>query len=213
MIGWQPKPFIFVHIPKCAGTSIEQALLPYSTPYPHFKDVPEGERRKYWLPCRGGLQHAKLRRYGRRFLTDNFFKFAFVRNPWDRAVSQIHYLKPRMRGELFSGRTFKEDLLVYCTTKRSVRGHDLGATQWGYIKTSNNECGVDYVGRFESLSKDFTYICQKLDALPIPILPHIFNSQRNAHYSTYYDDESVELVRARFAEDIRRFDYEFEDRR
>ena len=37
MIGWTPTPFIFVHIPKCAGTSIEQALKAFTSRSPWDK--------------------------------------------------------------------------------------------------------------------------------------------------------------------------------
>lgn len=93
MIGWKPNPFIFVNIPKFAGTSIETSLLPTITGRASFKALAEGERFRFWLPGRKGLQHPKIRRYARRFQMYQYYWFAFVRNPWDRATSKVGYLR------------------------------------------------------------------------------------------------------------------------
>ncbi len=47
----------------------------------------------------------------------------------------------------------------------------------------------------------------------IPQLPHVNPSPRHGHYSFYYDAESAEWVRKRFAKDIDFFGYEFESQR
>src|SRR4051812_27780147 len=119
MVAWKPNPFIFVHIPKCAGTSIEKALMPVSCRCGDFSDLTEPMRSKFWLPGRRGLQHSKLKRYARNFNLSNFFKFAFVRNPWDRAVSQISYLRSHTGRSVFSGKSFKENVKIYCESRRN----------------------------------------------------------------------------------------------
>jgi len=210
MIGWKPKPFIFVHIPKCAGTSIEKALIPIVSDYTDFKDFCEKERTKFWLPGNKGLQHSKIRRYGQCFNLNEYFKFTFVRNPWDRAISQILYLRAKNGSSTFSGNNFKNHLKIYCSSNKNVQGHDLGACQLDYLLDDSGKLSVDFVAKFESLLPDFKTICSNLNINTIPYLPHIFNSFRNRHYSTYYDMESKEWIRVRFAKDIEFFGYSFE---
>ena len=63
---------IFVHIPKTAGTSVE-AALGWFTEY-----------------TRGAQDHRSIRKLREAITPDEFctyFKFTFVRNPWDRVVS------------------------------------------------------------------------------------------------------------------------------
>jgi len=210
MIGWKPIPFIFVHIPKCAGTSIEKVLIRQATTHNDFRDFGQGERNRFWLPGTKMLQHSKLRRYQDRFSLHKYFKFAFVRNPWDRAVSQIGYLRRKIGETLFPGNDFKEHVRIYCDLKKNVLGHDLGACQYDYLLTHSGNFGVDFVGRFESLTQDFMKVCDIMGIHSNVTLPHIFNSMRTSHYSVYFDDESAGWIQKRFARDIDHFSYSFE---
>ena len=60
--------FIFIHINKCGGTSIDEHFTE------NFKDT---------------QKHLSTKLNPNEF--DNYFKFTFVRNPWDRVVSFYHY--------------------------------------------------------------------------------------------------------------------------
>lgn len=210
MIGWKPSPFIFVHIPKCAGTSVETSLLPTVTGHTSFKQLSEDERSRFWLPGRRGLQHSKIRRYARFFPVNEYFRFAFVRNPWDRAISQISYLRSRAGEWTFPGITFKEQIRHYCRSSRNIWGHDLGACQCDYLIDGSGKVAIDFVGRFENLVNDFNSICHAVGYGEPPQLPHVFNSNRSDHYSTYYDDESADWIRTRFQRDLEFFGYRFE---
>jgi hypothetical protein len=69
---------------------------------------------------------------------------------------------------------------------------------------------VNYIMRFENLIDDFRTVCAALDISPLT-LPR-YNRSNREHYSKYYDDELRELVHARFAAEIERFGYVFEQR-
>src|ERR1051325_3485819 len=89
--------FIFIHVEKAAGSSIQNALRPFAQPITksHLR------RRLAWLgPLNriGGLYRAvefpehvtakEVKRCLPPAVYDLMFKFAFVRNPWDRLVSR-----------------------------------------------------------------------------------------------------------------------------
>ncbi|MDN3554937.1 sulfotransferase family 2 domain-containing protein [Halomonas maura] len=65
----QSSDYLFVHVPKAAGSSISIAL--YGKKIPHFKAL-------------------DIKKHYRGF--DNKYKFAFVRHPVDRAVSCYNFL-------------------------------------------------------------------------------------------------------------------------
>ena len=162
------------------------------------------------MPGNKGLQHKNLKRYEQHFNLNEYFKFSFVRNPWERAVSQIEYLRTKAGAAIFSKETFKERLLMYCSTRKNIAGHDLGACQLDYLMDKSGKVSLDFIGRFESLNLDFNKICIVLGINPPLQLPHIFNSNRKLHYSKYYDEESIDWIRERFAKDIDYFGYKYE---
>lgn len=90
MISSQKK-FIFVHIPKTAGNAIQNVLIKYSEDQvvctaPHQDGI-----ERFNLTNQYGLcKHSSLREYHAALGEHEFsrrFKFACVRNPWDRAIS------------------------------------------------------------------------------------------------------------------------------
>ncbi len=211
MIAWKPKPFIFVHIPKCAGTSMEAALIPLATGYAKIEDMPWEKRDGHWLPGKHEKQHLKLREFAREYPLREYFKFSIVRNPWDRALSQIEFLRQgRTSAHIFCGQNLKENLKIYCNSTLKPGNQDLGACQLDYLLDDSGEFGMDFVGRFESLPSDFRRICAGIGAERPPDFPHLKNARRPQHYSAYYDAESAEWVRQRFARDIEYFGYTFE---
>lgn len=211
MISWKPRPFIFIHIPRCAGTSMEQALLPLAAGVATVEELSGADRAKYWLPGTRGRQHATLANMGKALPLDQFFKFAVVRNPWARAVSQIEYLREKKKRQIFTGDDFRENLRIYCEARGRMHGHDLGLCQVDYLVDASGRVAMDYIGRFESLRQDFKKICQRLGVKRPPALPHIHASQRARPYQEYYDKKTADWIRRRFARDIEYFGYEFDD--
>jgi Sulfotransferase family len=201
MISFQ-KRFLFVHIPKTAGNSIQSALREYS------EDQLLALRKEQDGIERFGLRNPKYKIKKHSTLAEyrcavgdaqfgNLYKFTCVRNPWDRMVS--YYFTPTQSSEIWDRKKFKEVIL------RAVSVAD-------YLRLDNGEQdpfeNVDYVMRFEKLADDFRTVCAALD-ISLVTLPQ-YNRSNREHYSRYYDDELRELVRTRFAAEIERFGYIFE---
>ncbi len=82
-----------------------------------------------------------------------------------------------------------------------------------YLRLDDGEgdpfANVDHIMRFENLADDFRAVCTAIGISP-PTLPQ-YNRSNREHYSKYYDDELRQLVRDRFAAEIARFNYAFEE--
>jgi hypothetical protein len=203
MISLQ-KCFLFVHIPKTAGNSIQSVLRDYSEDQLiALRNEQDGiERFGLRNPKYKIRKHSTLSEYRDALGEEQFrklYKFTCVRNPWDRMVS--YYFTPTQNPKTWN--------------RKKLRGIISKAVPVAdYLRLDNGEkdpfANVDYIMRFENLAADFCAVCGRLDISP-PALPQ-YNRSNREHYSKYYDDELRELVRTRFAAEIERFGYTFEQR-
>ena len=202
MISLQ-KSFLFVHIPKTAGNSIQSVLRDYSEDQllALRKEQDGIERFGLRNPKYKIKKHSTLSEY-RDALGDkqfrNLFKFTCVRNPWDRMVS--YYFTPTQNPETRNLKKFRGIISQAVSVTDYLRLDDDDPDPFG---------NVDYLMRFENLTDDFRAVCSQLEISPAT-LPR-YNRSSREHYSKYYDDELREFVRTRFASEIERFNYTFED--
>lgn len=66
---------------------------------------------------------------------------------------------------------------------------------------------MDYIGKFENLQNDFDFICKTLK-LDNKKLPHL-RKRNKMHYSKYYDEETINIVKKYHKEDLELFNYTF----
>jgi len=196
--------YVFIHIPKCAGSSIHRALGVLHAQ----RSWPVGKPKYH--------KHAKAAKV-REVLGpawNECFKFAFVRNPWDLMVSSYHWwltyaeIFPALHKDIARVREMGPfSVFIRSEFGRSMlnehRGGDL--TEW---ISDGDGIIVDFVGRYETLNEDWSEVCR---ALKLPALPLGRENQVvRQDYRVFYDDESRELVANRFARTIELFDYRFD---
>lgn len=139
---------LFIHVPKCAGSSVKKAIFPGRT-----------------------HGHMPLWFYERHFpqFVEGAFKFCFVRNPLERAHSAYRYLRSNksierdlpahqmvMRYESFD--SFVQKWLCEETAQKQMHF----APQWLFLCDSLGQLRMDFIGRQESMAADFDHICSKL---------------------------------------------------
>jgi hypothetical protein len=203
MISFQ-KRFLFVHIPKTAGNSIQSVLRDYSEDeLVALRSEQDGvERFGLRNPKYKIKKHSTLAEYHEALGNEQFrslYKFTCVRNPWDRMVS--YYFTPTQSPETWDRKKFRRIISKAVSVEDYLRLN---------VRDNDPFENLNYIIRFENLANDFRTLCAALDILPTT-LPQ-YNRSNREHYSKYYDDELRELVRERFAVEIERFSYVFEQR-
>jgi len=200
MISFQ-KQFLFVHVPRTGGNSIQSILRNYSEDeVTSLRPDQDGiERFGVRNPKYQVKKHSSLAAY-RTALGDakfrGLYKFSCVRNPWDRLVSL--YFTPRRRAEEWDRAAFEKLVLATPSVDDFLRLDEAERDPFS---------NLDQILRFETLTEDFQSLCAKLK-IPVTELPK-YNRSTRQPYRSYYDDELRALVRRRFAPEIERFSYTF----
>jgi hypothetical protein len=214
---------LFIHVPKTAGSSMEQSEF-----------ISGGGHQPYWAVSEDVRQKAG-------------FSFGFVRNPYDRFVSIVTegmYTTMRRNGELpvkdedrdkLIERT--QQLVTYAAATGDQDGPlELGSTTrwrqigrepdplphlegWAYpihfvpqhfflSKPGMTGIGVDMVGRFENLHDDWQQVCDRVGVKST--MPHLRNvrGDRGHTFHDFYTPESKAVVRKLYARDFEVFGYD-----
>lgn len=124
---------------------------------------------------------------------NSYFKFGFVRNPYEIALSRYFWNE---RGKNTSIENFRE------WTKE-----DLNITDKSYIYIGDDE--LDFVGRYETLEEDYEYICNKLNLPVIPLSNKKSGYRDKKHYSEYYDEDTKRRVTKFFETELTLYGYSF----
>lgn len=180
---------IFIHIPKTAGTSVSQAI---------YKEQPKHHPITTYVE----LDNKKF---------DKYFKFAFVRNPWDRLYSTFNYAKkishPVYKGPLSDIAifdSFEQFVWEWCT-EENINSHYFLKPQFDYLTVDGENLAVDFVGYFENLESDFNKVVDKLGIETV--LPTINKSTTISDRKNAYNNEMRKRVAELYEKDLKNFDY------
>lgn len=199
------KNAVFIWIPKTAGTSLHDALNA-----PKLKNLALVRDR---FPGSGivtfsHMDYAELVKedFIPREFDETSYKFAIVRNPYDRAVSLFFYLKKNRT--LPAGETF----LSFCRRLSEEGCEPIGLYNVKGLSQCNPQVRwlenikLDFMGRFESLEEDCNVVFRHLDLKSLP-LPRLRASKR-VGYGQYYCPETKAIVEEFYKEDFDVLGYE-----
>jgi hypothetical protein len=202
---------VFIWIPKSAGTSVLSALNRHGCA--KLKKI---RLVKYYFPQKGmvtfgHMHYPELLKTG--YVSKKFdhsaYKFCFTRNPYDRAVSLFFYLKKIER--------IQKDMsfINFCRQLRENGCEDIGLynlSGWSHCNPQVRwieNINIDFIGKFESLDKDFNIILKTLNLPPLE-LPH-HNITSHKHFSHYYCTESKNIIENFYRKDFTSFGYNIDD--
>jgi hypothetical protein len=209
---------IFIHIPKCAGTSITNLFFKENDldwRKPNYK-IHYG-----WCPERKiHMQHATPKQMIDLDLLDvstwnKYYKFTIVRNPWSRSLSDYMWLKKTKKiedtFENYLTRNGKFYSVLRDQSNINYRGDHLN-TQSSYLETDNFD-SINQIIRFENMKFRIPILLNQLGFRNLNI-PHSNRSKNKYnHYSEFYNRKKMKLVKETFIDDITKLGYKFEDKR
>ncbi|WP_193211828.1 sulfotransferase family 2 domain-containing protein [Luteolibacter marinus] len=192
--------FLFVHIPKTAGNSIQNILRDYSEDHIVASGGQDGvERFEVRSEGRDLVKHSTLADYYRELgaeQADGLFKFACVRSPWERAIS--FYFSPHRRETEWKPKKFRSFVEKEV---RPLRDYFLLGNKGDKSPFAN----VDFIIRYEHLGEDFNTVCQRVGIPPVE-LP-VRNRSSRGDVAEYYDKDLSDFIARTFADEIDYFGY------
>lgn len=139
---------------------------------------------------------------------NHYFKFAFVRNPYDRAVSEFVYIRSRPDLLKYLGMSQADSFTKFLQLILH-REHTHWRPQVDFITDERQNQIVDFVGRVESFDNDFKVVCREIGlAFPSSPLPNA-NAGARGPYRDYYTWQDRRILKRIYREDFERFNYRF----
>jgi len=207
MIVSHQHQYIFFAVPKTATHAIREALRAN-------KGVGDWEQQMLFgkqeipIPNIAKIGHGHITVTEIQPLLDaqqwsNYYKFAFIRNPFDRFVSACAFLN---RGNL----QFKEhptQWMKAAMTRPQFRQRILIRPQSEQLCDESGDIAMDYIGRYEELQSSLDHILDHLNCPRVNLKSR--NASDHAHFRDYYDDELKQAVSSFYQKDCELFGYWF----
>ncbi len=211
--------YIYVETPKAGCSTVKHTLIRAELEDPEFSYAEP--RLMHERPLSPLLTPLQLGDFSRYFASDGFFKFCFVRNPYERLLSgyldkitrpteQRTWLAQKigLRNEIDHEMTFAEFVSVICGQHpREMDNH------WRpqYYQTFQGKMKYSFVGRAETLLDDFRFVGNEIG---IDIDQYLRVETRHAQRSKsklakYYDVDLQEMVAEKYRLDFETFGYEY----
>ena len=208
MIISHKHKFIFFAVPKTATHTIRQALAPHLGS-DDWEQQNLFEIKRLPIPELAEIKHGhisvqQLKTHLSRDTWESYYKFGFVRNPFDRYVSTCFFLlrdDPNFEREAIQ---FMKQALNDPRFHRKI----LVRPQSQLLTDGKLNLGLDFVGRFETLQQSYDEICKHIGISSTDLSEK--NISRHEAYNMYYDSELSELVATFYKDDLKLFDYDDE---
>jgi hypothetical protein len=208
---------VHIHIPKTAGTSINNTLFNKNE-----LDIKKVNKRifygnwKYKENYFYELDHSTISFLKKECIDykDLYFKFCYVRNPYSRIVSE--YLHCKKHGSRFikNINSFKDFILelkekfTFVIDNIELNHHLVShyIPQYYFIY-NNNKCCMDYIGRFENINAHWKQIIKKIK-IKIPLKKSTKRYSGKYDWRTFYNKELKDIVYNLYEIDFKTFNYD-----
>ena len=171
---------IFIHIPKTAGTSILKNMGGWAGDHCTYREYLQASPTKF----------------------EKYFKFCFIRNPYDRLVSAYEYLKQggnqttdkNIQKLILTKYVTFEKFVVLYLDKNTIYRVNLLKPQYWFIYDEHSNLMVDHIAKYENLDEEFLFISEKLKLSDINLQKTNKSTKEYSNYNEYYTQDMKNKV-------------------
>ena len=189
------KKYIFNRVFKTGSSSIVKMLIPYAHTMSRELSQKSVDKFTTHIPS---STIKRLLFEDKKMDWDEYFKFGFVRNPWDRELSNYFFNGGKLKPP--EDISFKEWLNMNLRKDGII--HDHNTPQCDYLTD------VDYIARFENYDEEVKYLFNRIGVPMSQPVKHIFKTEHKPYWE-YYDDADIMKVHQWYEKDIEMYNYEF----
>lgn len=159
---------------------------------------------------KGVSDFSKVKQFGRYHKKfDDYFKFAFVRNPWDRIVSCYFHKVVTRKAKCFE-KCFGKDFTYFVNFIHRIDVASLDTNAHVRLQTKLIPVNkLDFIGKINNFNHDFKHVCDVI-GITYDHVPHAHKTE-HAHYTTYYTPRTKKIIAKKYKEDIEAFGFTFEN--
>jgi len=214
------KKFLWIHIPKCAGSTLRQ-----------HPDLKNASVENFTGFAYTHTPYSEIESHQ----TKNLFKFSFCRNPYERIASAFFSFKRDLNFKLYDSfddfilHNFKDtkgnislefsktnartcSYVRRSVTDGSLQFNDFFKTQSYFLKDKKGDINFNFIGKVENFDKDYAKLINIINIKNIKIKPMNQNLDKDKEYIKYFDGpnkkEKIEIVNELYHEDFVNFGYE-----
>lgn len=216
------KKFVFIHIPKTAGTSVAQILHPHAdTLSPNvIRTLSHALGRKGRPETTWFEQHDSAKvvhdRWGKDVFSQ-YYSFSFVRNPYDHAISHYNFTRKFRFGWARRKTIENLDFQDYLEWRIAARQHQKMERRTRFVRMPDQsfylyddagEICVNKVFKVEDLPDAITALCEELDIAAPTAIPHARQQKSKAQRHAYLNAHTISLIERLYERDFVHFSYQ-----
>ena len=207
MIVSHAKQFIFFAVPKTGTHALRELLSLHKGPEDWEQQILFGQQQSPIAEIakiqHGHISVQQIAPHFDQASWQGYFKFAIVRNPFDRFISICFFLNRKNPLFLETPLQWMKSAII----APQFRARVLVRPQYLQLSHAQGNTAMDYVGRYEMLQDSVDEICDRLQ-IESRLLQKK-NASQHQQYREYYDQELKSAVASFYAQDLKRFNYSF----
>lgn len=217
------KKIIFIHIPKTAGTAVEDAFCKHVIKY-KFNYTKNGKYIKINIPDRHKTLYEIVSKNNIENLGE-YFKFTVVRNTYDRILSTYQHnnnkKKSTYREYLLNIKSYFDNPDNFITVDDTKifeneedkdnnlmlmdKRHILPIGHWFDDKDMN------YIMRYDNIRNDWVSMKRRYDyLLDLKKVNNNPDKDYSKHYRVYYQLKDIKILKSIYGEEIKKYDFRCE---